>query len=153
MKRIHLLRFGGAPVEIAPLASAARAEGLRVGWLEPPGSEVEPAPVPSELAAASGAGAFRAVALGTGRSVAVKRLTGPPNLRDVLREHFLGCALVVVSTATAGPAASGLGSDLGETATLEAVEDGYRVTLPGEAGRVFTAPALAGRLRRPRPWE
>jgi hypothetical protein len=82
--------------------------------------------------------------------VAVKALSGPPVLRDVLREHFLGCALVVVTARST--AAFGQAPELEEAPALEPAEGGYRVTPPGEAGRVFAPGALAARLRRPRPW-
>lgn len=148
MKRVHLLRYGGEPDRLGPLFESARAEGLRVGWLSGPHSTVDPGgeSAPPGLAAPSDAGAFRAVELSQGRSVSVKRVAGPPVLRDVLREHFLGCALVVVADGAPVEA------ELTGEPTLEPADGGYRVTVPGEAGRVFDPPALAARLRRPRPW-
>lgn len=148
MKRVHLVRYDGPPDHLAPLFEAARAEGLRIGWLSGAHSTLDRGgeATPSGLTAPSDAGAFRAVELSAGRSVAVKRVTGPPVLRDVVREHFLGCALVVV--ADGGP----FEGELAGEPTLEPVDGGYRVTPPGEAGRVFDPPALAARLRRPRPW-
>lgn len=146
MKRIHLLRYDGDPAALAPLLAASHREGLRVGWLELP---VEgPAPVPPGLDAASTAGAFRAVAVGPGRTVAVKAPGGAPVLRDLLREHFLGCALVVARGSEGSP----LAGELAQVAVLEAVGEGFRVGPPGEAGRTFDAPTLAARLRRPCPW-
>lgn len=147
MKRIHLLRYAGEPGALAPLLEAAKAEGLRIGFLDLPADA--PAPVPPALEAACSAGAFRAVSVGGGRSVALKRPGGAPVLRDLLREHFLGCALVVVRGAEEG---SGLAADLAEVPALAAEAGGYRVHPPGEAARLFDASALAGRLRRPRPW-
>lgn len=148
MKRVHLLRYGGAPDRLGPLFEAARAEGLRVGWLSGASLTGDPAAdsTPPGLKVPSDAGAFRAVELSEGRSVALKRVAGPPVLRDVLREHFLGCVLVVV--ADGAPVEAEL---TGEPA-LEPADGGYRVTVPGEAGRLFDPPALAARLRRPRPW-
>lgn len=152
MKRVHLLRYGGAPDRLGPLFEAARAEGLRVGWLSGAHSNVNSAvdsavdSAPPGLKAPSDAGAFRAVALSEGRSVALKRVSGPPVLRDVVREHFLGCALVVVAEGAPVEA------ELTGEPTLEPADGGYRVTVPGEAGRVFAPSALAARLRRPRPW-
>lgn len=152
MKRIHLLRHGGDPGALAPLLEAAHREGLRVGWLELAADG--PAPVPTGLDAACSAGAFRSVAVGAGRSVALKRQGGPPVLRDLLREHFLGCTLVVVQAGetAGGERTPGPASELVEVAELTAVDGGYRVRAPGEAGRTFDAPDLAARLRRPRPW-
>lgn len=147
MKRIHLLRHDGSPDELGPLIEAAREAGLRVGWLDG-GAGLAPEP----LAAAAGAGAFRSVAVAGDRAVAFKRLGGPPVLRDVLREHFLGCALVVVTEAGAGAFGAPAARELAEAPAIEPAGGGYRVTAPGEAGRVFAPGAIAARLRRPRPW-
>ncbi len=148
MKRAHLLRYDGEADRLAPLFEAARAEGLRIGWLSGArlaGDSAGEATPPS-LKAPSDAGAFRAVELSEGRSVAVKRVAGPPVLRDVVREHFLGCALVVVAPGAPFEA------ELAGEPTIEPADGSYRVTVPGEAGRLFDPPALAVRLRRPRPW-
>lgn len=151
MKRIHLLRYRGEPGALTPLLQAARGEGLRVGWLDLPGEG--PAPLPPSLEAASSAGAFRSVAVGGRHSVAVKLAGGPPVLRDLLREHFLGCALVVVRRVDEpGEGASRMAADLAAVPELTVGEGEFRVTPPGEAGRAFQAPVLAARLRRPRPW-
>lgn len=101
MKVPHLLRVTEPPDRFAALIEAARAEGLRVGWLELDGV-VEP--VPEILGSAAGLGALRAVAVGAGRTVAVKPLRGAPVLRDLLREHFRGCALVLVRGEVDAPA-------------------------------------------------
>jgi hypothetical protein len=152
VKRIHLLRHDGPAEDLGSLIEAAREAGLRVGWLDgiPREAEAEAEPAPAPLAAAADAGAFRSVSLAGGRSVAVKRVSGPPVLRDVLREHFLGCALVVVTAR--GATLFGDHPDLLASPAIAAAEDGYRVTPPDEAGRVFAPGALAARLRRPRPW-
>lgn len=142
MKRIQLLRYEGEPAALEALFEAIRAEGLRAGWLEldsQPGGE---GPAGDAVAA----GAFRAAAVVPGRVVSVKRVTGPPVLRDLLREHFLGCALVVVRP---GGTESGLEAEL---PTLELGPDCYRITAPGQAAHELSAEALAGRLRRPHPW-
>lgn len=88
----HLLRVKEDAKVFAPLIRAVRASGLRVGWLELDFAEV----IPPGLEQAAGLGVLRAVAVGGGRSVAVKPMTGEAVLRDVLREHFRGCALVLV---------------------------------------------------------
>jgi hypothetical protein len=143
VKRIHLLRFDGDPADLAPLLEAAGREGLRVGWLELAPDSAPP--VPTGLEAAVSAGASRSVSVAPGRTVTLKRRSGRPVLRDLLREHFLGCALVVVRAADPG-------GDLAEVPVLEVAGDGYRVRPPGEGGRTVSAAALAARLRRPRPW-
>lgn len=101
MKAPHLLRVAEPPDRFAALIEAARAEGLRVGWLDLDGA-VEP--VPEVLGSAAGLGALRAVAVGAGRVVSVKPLRGAPVLRDLLREHFRGCALVLVRGEVDAPA-------------------------------------------------
>jgi hypothetical protein len=93
LKVPHLLRVSEPPERFAVLIEAARAEGLRVGWLELDG---EAEPVPGVLGSAAGLGALRAVSVGAGRTVSVKPLRGEPVLRDLLREPFRGCALVLV---------------------------------------------------------
>lgn len=136
MKAPHLLRVDAGPEGFAPLVAAARALGLRLGWLEL-GPRPEPLPVTLETAAA--AGVLRAVAVGEGRAVAVKPLKGPPVLRDLLREHFQGCAAVLVRGEVEAP-------------LLEIGDDGWTVTPSGSAARRYTADELAATLRRPRPW-
>lgn len=151
MKVPHLLAVAEPPERFAALFGAVAREGLRVGWLElANGAPVPPDELPGPLATAAGQGALRAVSVGEGRTVAVKPLTGPPVLRDLLREHFLGCHLVLVRTADAGEA--GLRDPL-ELPGLRV--DGETLVLEGEGGtatRRFTAAELAARLRRPRPW-
>jgi len=139
-KAPHLLRAGEPPERYAALFAAARAEGLRIGWLDLP--VAAPSPVPEPLETAARLGALRAVSVAGDRSVAVKPLKGAPVLRDLLGEHFRGCALVLVR-----------GEGLPEKiAILREAGEGWTVTPPGEAARAFTTAELAGALRRPRPW-
>lgn len=88
--------------------------------------------------AAAEVGALRAVAAGGAVSVALKRRRGAPVLRDLMREHFAGCAVVFVR-----------GGDAGATPRLEPEGDGFRWTpSPGESRRLSVeaaAAALAGR--------
>jgi hypothetical protein len=91
MKLPHLLAVK-APEAFADLWSAAAGAGLRLGWLELGESE----PMPVRLEAAAAAGALRAVRAGGGRVASVKPLRGEPVLRDLVREHFRGCAGVLV---------------------------------------------------------
>lgn len=148
MKTPHLARVEAPPEAFAPLVAAARALGLRAGWLDL-GLEVEPG---APLAAAADLGVLRAVAVGTGctglgRTVAVKPLAGAPVLKDLLREHFLGCALVLVRGASEA-------SDplLATAARLTPVAEGFRLegAAPSPVALTLTAEALASRLRRPR---
>jgi hypothetical protein len=136
VKAPHLLRVEEGPERYAELVAALRGAGLRVGWLEL-GRETE---APPGLERAAALGCLRAVAAGEGRTVAVKPLAGPPVLRDLLREHFLGCRLVLVRGALEAPLlAPGTGGAWSVTAA--------------EGARSCTAEELAAALRKPRPWE
>jgi hypothetical protein len=137
LKFPHLLRVEDAPDRFAPLIDAARALGLRVGWLDL-GAPVSPLPEPLETAA--GLGVLRAVSVGEGRTVAVKPLRGATVLKDLLREHFRGCALVLVRGEAAAP-------------SLRIEEDNWIVTPPGAASRRYATADLALTLRKPHPWD
>lgn len=151
MKRIHVLRTGAGADEVEGLVAAARAEGLRVGWLDLT-LEIPP-PALDPLDRMAEAGAARAVALDPGRAVSVKHSVGPPVLRDVLREHFVGCALVLVRDAAAGTGdVAETGLDLGELPVLRAAGEGWRVVAPDGEVVALGSAELAGRLRRPEPW-
>ncbi len=139
MKGPHLARVAGAAEAYAPLVEAARAEGLRVGWLR----LGEGASAPSDLGAAADAGALRSVGVAPGGEVvAVKRLRGEPVLADLLREHFAGCALVLVQ-APAAPTLRDPEGRLAAAPMLIPEGDGYRL---GEER--LTPPRLAARLRK-----
>ncbi|HEX4952959.1 MAG TPA: hypothetical protein VF017_06130 [Thermoanaerobaculia bacterium] len=139
MKGPHLVRVEAGPEAFTPLVEAARAEGLRVGWLR----LGEGAPAPPDLAAAAEAGVLRSVGVAPGGEVvAVKRLRGLPVLEDLLREHFHGCALVLVQ---AGPAPALRDPEGRLAAAPQLVPDGEGYRL-GE-GRL-AAPELAARLRK-----
>ncbi|HTQ78972.1 MAG TPA: hypothetical protein VMM92_03165 [Thermoanaerobaculia bacterium] len=139
MKPPHLLQVEEGPERFAPVFAAAREAGLRLGWLELPDTPAAPLPAPLESAAALGA--LRAVAVGGGRSVAVKPLLGPPVLGDLLREHFRGCAAVLYRGAVAV---------LTPKLTLD--DEGLRVVFPGGVARGYTLGELVAALRRPRPF-
>ncbi len=137
MKSPHLLRVDDAPDRFAPLIAAARALGLRVGWLDLGGATT---PIPAPLEAAAALGVLRAVAVGEARSVAVKPMRGAPVLKDLLREHFRGCVLVLVHGELEAP-------------SLRIEDDGWIVAPPGAASRRYATEELAMALRKPRPWE
>ena len=145
MKRIHLLRTAAAPGRTAALVEAGRGAGLRAGWLDLSGAP----PPPDDLGRAAEAGVLRAVAVGGGRSVAVKRLAGPPVLRDLLREHFLGCAFVLIHAPGDGapPPVEGLG----ELPLLEPLEGAWRLRSPSGSECELSTAELVARLRSPRP--
>lgn len=139
--RQHLLRVERPVVEFERLIAAVRHQGGRVGWLELAESPAEPCP-PS-LAAAAERGVLRAVAAGGGRTVAVKPMRGDPVLRDLLREHFRGCLLVLVETASARG-----GIDLPH---LEPRDGGW-IVRAADHEKAFDTDELVTALRRPRPW-
>lgn len=134
MKAPHLLRVEDPPESFSQLVEAARADGLRIGWLE----LAEAAPLPDVLASAAGLGVLRAVSVGGGRTVAVKPLRGEPVLRDLLREHFLGCALVLVRGAVDAP-------------HLRRDGEGWVIDAPEKAGQPLTTEQLAAKIRSPLP--
>lgn len=136
--KAHLLRVQAPATGFAALFAAARAFDLRIGWLELELS-APPAPLPPSLEEAAGCGAQVAVAVGGGRSVALKPMRGGPVLRDLLREHFRGCALVLVRGQLDLP-------------RLEASGEAWRVWLDDES-RSFTTDRLIQALRRPRAFD
>jgi hypothetical protein len=161
VKTPHLCWVHEPPSAFAALVSRGRQRNLRVGWLQ-----LGPfAPLP-ELTPAAAAGMARSVAVGAGASVALKPIAGPPVLRDVLREHFLGFRLVLLS---GDPAAPGVRIDGGlKTYRLwrcrsaspvtgeggEGEGDGsiavWKLVSPNGDGRTLTADQLLDRLARPR---
>jgi len=92
------------------------------------------------LEIAASLGTLRAVSVGEGRTVAVKPLRGQPVLKDVLREHFQGCALVLVRGEVAAP-------------LLTIREATWIVSPPGAASRSYTVEQLAAALRQPHPFD
>ncbi len=133
MKSPVLLAVDGPPEAFAPLFAAAKAAGLRVGWL------VLDAPVdpPPPLQAAPLLEAFRAVAVGDGRSIAMKPMKGKAVLRDLLREHFLGADMVLVAGLELFPRLAALG------------EGPWKLVESATSSRVYTTEELLVRLRKP----
>jgi hypothetical protein len=130
-----------SPDRFAPLIEAARALGLRIGWLDLQNGQ-EPPTVPGDLETAASQGVLRAVAVGGGRTVAVKPLRGAPVLNDLLREHFQGCALVLIRGEVDAPSLR----------PSESGEHDWEVKT-GDRSRSYTSAALAETLRKPHPWE
>lgn len=149
MKAPHVLRVDAPPAAFEALFAALAASALRAGWLD----LASPRPVPEPLAEAAGFGALRAVAVDATGSVAVKPRKGAPVLKDLLREFFLGCRLVLLraekgSGAEAPAGAEGLprlevGPGEGECWAVVTF-DGLR--------RTYTTDRLIAALRQPRPW-
>ena len=134
MKRPHLLKVSRGAGSFESLITAAKTEGLRVGWLL---HEATTAPEP--LAEAAAQGVLRAVAVGEGGTITVKPVRGKPVLDDLLREHFLGCQLVLVT------------GEL-EVPRLEPDGDAWVVTLSDGSTRQLTTAQLVARLRKPEPF-
>jgi hypothetical protein len=122
------------PEAFAELFAAARLAGSRIGWLDLVAAPASP--LPATLEAAATLGARRAVAAGGGRSVAVKPLAGDPVLRDLLREHFLGCTLVLARGVPGFPRIDPEGA-------------GFRLHASRERSRHLEAEALLAELARP----
>jgi hypothetical protein len=143
--KAHLLRVTGDAAPFAPLFAAARAAGLRVGWLE-----LAALAAPPSLESAAAQGALRAVAVSAGRSVSVKPRRGAPVLHDLLREHFAGCALVLVRSdewSLPGEAPPLLKVSAAETAAA------WEIAFAAGSARRYTSEELVATLRRPRPWD
>jgi hypothetical protein len=118
--------------DFAALFAAAAAAGLRLGWLALD-VEIQPPPV---LSARPLLAAFRAVAVGESRSIAIKPMKGKAVLRDLLREHFLGADVVLVA-----------GSEL--FPRLSPRDGGWHLAESATAARVYTTDELLVRLRKP----
>ena len=136
MRRIHLLRVAEEAEVYRPLLVAAGEAGLRVGWLE----LQAPPPPPPTLSGALAAGSERAVAVGESWTLAARARKGPARLRELLRQQFLGCTLVLVRGEADAP-------------LLVAADDGmWHVTIPGGSERRYGTDQLAAALREPRPF-
>lgn len=131
----HLLRVEQGATEFAALITALGERGWRAGWLE----LKAPGPVAEGLEDAARAGVMRTVAVGGGRSVALKPMRGAPVVRDVLREHFHGCRLVLVRGELDAP-------------RLEPRGEGWGVIGPNGTERSYSTEKLVDALGRPRPW-
>lgn len=133
MKTPVLLCVDGPAEQFASLFAAAKAAGLRCGWLVL-NAPVDPPPPLQEPALLE---VFRAVAVGDGRSIAVKPMKGKPVLRDLLREHFLGADVVLVAGLALFP-------------RLTAREEGaWNLAESATASRLCTTADLLVRLRKP----
>ena len=128
----HALRVAEDGAAFRSLFAAIRERGERAGWLElgaPPRAG-------GAIDGTVDDGAWKVVAVEPDRSVAVKTRRGPAVLRDLMREHFGGCRLVLVRGDAELPA-------------LRPRDDGWEVVgLDGEVRR-FTTAELLRALRSP----
>lgn len=144
---LHLLRVVETMLEFAQLVAALRQDGRRVGWLEwspgerSNGKAVQNAAFP--VLEAAEAGVLRAVTVAAEHTVAVKPRRGAPILRDIVREHFRGCNLLLIHTP----------DDL-KIPRLEKTDNGWRIVPPEPEGvtREMSTEALVAVLRRPHPF-
>lgn len=142
----HLLRVDRTMLEFAAFVAALRQDGRRAGWLEWAPGKRPPSPASPEVGEA---GVLRAVKVDAERTVAIKQLRGAPVLRDVLREHFRGCAVVLVRSEIESE--SEIGAPLLEPADGGTGAAGWRIVLHG-AVREMNTEALVAALRRPHPF-
>jgi len=134
VKRVHRLSVEGGAEHFESLVKSARDAGIRIGWLE-----FGSATVPEPLASASAAGVFRTVQVDEAVTISVKNRKGPPVIRDLLREHFQGCSLILVSGGEA-PAALRRDNDRWIVSALDGTES------------TFTTDELVTALRKARPF-
>jgi len=141
--KTHVVRVESGPGGFAPLFVATREAGLRIGWLE---LDAVVAP-PVSLGTAAAHGALRAVALAEGSSLSLKPRRGGAVMKDLVREHFSGCALVLAQSS-----AWGLRGE--EPPLLQAAADGetWEVVVAQNPPLRMTTAELVAALRRPRPW-
>ena len=136
MKRPVLLAVEAGASAYAGLLGALIADGERVGWLDLGRPRGAP---PADLEEAASRGVLRAVAASGDRVITVKPVAGGLVLDDLLREHFLGCRLVLVRRGEGLP-------------VLVPDDGGWRLAPPeGTAIRLSTS-ELVTNLRRPGFW-
>ncbi|MDI9631508.1 MAG: hypothetical protein QM311_08635 [Acidobacteriota bacterium] len=134
MRLPHLFSVDAEPEAFATLWRLAAAHGIRIGWLDLASESAPPAPVTMALTA----GAAKVVAVSGRQTLAGKRLAGPPVLRDLVREHFLGCQALLVRGRVGYP-------------RLLPGDDGYQIVeMAGAEPQRLDTKALLRRLRRPR---
>ncbi len=136
MKVYDLLRVEEGPARFGELLRAAAAAGFKVGWLEWKDELAQP--LPPSLEQAATLGALRAVAVTAGGSVAVKRRQGPAVERDLVREHFAGCRLILAQGQL-------------EVGRLSPVDGGWEVSALGGERRLYSTAELVRRLASPKP--
>ncbi len=92
MKMPRIIHVDGVLADYADLVEKEAAKGSRVGWLD----LRSPVTVPQALFGSTIQGVFRAVEVGDQGTIAYKPRRGAPVLKDLIREYFLGCDLVLV---------------------------------------------------------
>ena len=135
----HALRVTEGSAAFRSLCAAIEREGERAGWLDLALSLLLRRPTRRTRERSSAAlddGVWKAVGVEAGRTVAIKRRRGAPVLRDLLREHFSGCRLVLVRGEAVAAAAALARRRLGDRAA------------GGETRRLTTAELVRAGLGR-----
>ena len=140
---VHLVEVERDEAEsVRALIEVIVQAGVRVGWLDV-GSAVA---IDSGLESVVASGAFRAVAVGPGRSVAVKGLVGPAVLEDLAREHFKGCRLVLIVGVDGSEVVRRQADPLPR---LQRKDHSWHLTSSAGESRTLSPDALLAALRRP----
>jgi hypothetical protein len=126
----HALRVTDAIDAFRSLFTAIAERGERAGWLE---LDATPSVSPGEN---DGAEVWKRVVVEERRTVAVKTRRGPPVLRDLLREHFRGCQVVLVRGDVPLPALRPNGPDW----ELRPLDDTVRRLTTDELVRALRSP-------------
>lgn len=134
MRHVHYLLVDGEADDYLEVIEALRVEGIRVGWLDLRGAEV-----PAALTSACRTGVLRAVAVDDGVTVSAKPRRGGIVMKDLQREYFLGCSVVLIRGGEGMP-------------RLAARAGRWRLSAPGEPPRTLDTARLVKLLRRPHPF-
>jgi hypothetical protein len=143
----HALRVTEESEAFRVLFAAVQEQGERAGWLDLESASLPELGARDGEAGASGVaalerrlddGAWKVVAVGGRRTLAVKSRRGPPVLRDLLREHFRGCRLVLVRGAVPLPLLRSRGADW----ELEGFDGAIRRLTTAQLVRALRSPRL-----------
>ena len=130
----HALQVSEGSAAFRSLFAAIVEQGERAGWLDLEAATPAAPAAPDETA---GDEVWKVVTVEQRRSVAIKSRRGPPVLRDLLREHFRGCRVVLVRGGSALP-------------LLRPRGDHWELLGAGGEVRRLTTAELVSALRAPR---
>ncbi len=130
----HALRVSDDSAAFRSLFAAIVEQGERAGWLD---LDAATTPAPAAPDETAGDEVWKVVSVEQRRSVAIKSRRGPPVLRDLLREHFRGCRVVLVRGSSALP-------------LLRPRGDHWELLGPSGEVRRLTTAELVSALRAPR---
>ncbi len=92
MKAPRIILVEGTLEQYSEMVQKESAAGRRVGWLDMNAATA----LPERFDRAGSIGVFRAVEVGATATLSCKPRKGSVVLKDLLREHFLGCSVVLV---------------------------------------------------------